>query len=85
MPAEHFGIRTSENRYFAALHACPLYPDALKGVCGCYFEDAIYQMDEARVLEFGKGFPPRERISGTATQRRLEEVLAMQRDYQPLP
>ena len=23
--AEDFGIRTSENQYFAALHACPLY------------------------------------------------------------
>ena len=52
VPAESFGIRTSENRYVAALHACPLYPDALKGVCGRYFEDAIYQMEKARVLEF---------------------------------
>lgn len=52
MPAESFGIRTSENRYVAALHVCPLYPDALKGVCGRYFEDAIYQMEKARVLEF---------------------------------
>ena len=85
VPAEHFGIRTSENRYFAALHACPLYPDALKGVSGRYFEDAIYQVETARVLEFDKGFPPRERIAGTATQRSLEEVLAMQRDYEPLP
>lgn len=85
VPAENFGIRTSENRYFAALHACPLYPDALKGVSGRYFEDAIYQMEEASVLEFDKGFPQRERIAGTATQRRLEEVLAMQRDYESLP
>ena len=85
VPAEHFGISTSENRYFAALHACPLYPDALKGVSRRYFEDAIYQVETARVLEFDKGFPPRERIADTATQRSLEEVLAMQRDYEPLP
>ena len=52
VPDESFGIRTSENRYVAALHVCPLYPDALKGVCGRYFEDAIYQMEKARVLEF---------------------------------
>lgn len=85
VPAKSFGIRTSENRYFAALHACPLYPDVLKGVSGCYFEDAIYQMEEASVLEFDKGFPKRECIAGTATQRRLEEVLAMQRDCESLP
>lgn len=51
VPAESFGIRTSENRYFAALHACPLYPDVLKGVSGCYFEDAIYQMEELQLKD----------------------------------
>ena len=85
VPAESFGIRTSENRYFAALHACPLYPDALKGVSGCYFEDAIYQMEEASVLEFDKGFPQRERIAGTATQRRLEECLPCKGTVSPCP
>ena len=85
VPAEHFGIRTAENRYFAALHAYPLYSEALKGVAGRYIEDAIYQVEAAKVLEFDKSFPQRERIAGTATQRSLEEVLAMQRDYEPLP
>ena len=78
--AEHFGIRTSENKYFAALHACPLYPDALKGVAGRYFEDEIYNVDEAAAEAFDAHFPPKERLSDTPTQRRFAEVFAMQRD-----
>lgn len=79
--AEQFGIRTSENKYFAALHACPLYPDALKGVAGRYFEDEIYNVDETAAKAFDAHFPPKKRLSGTSTQRRFEEVFAMQRDY----
>ena len=79
--AEQFGIRTSENKYFAALHACPLYPDALKGVAGRYFEDEIYNVDETAAKAFDAHFPPKKRLSGTSTQRRFEEVFAMRRDY----
>ena len=79
--AEQFGIRTSDNKYFVALQACPLYTDALKGVAGRYFEDEIYQVDEAAAMAFDAGFPPKERRSDTPTQRRFEEIAAMQRDY----
>lgn len=79
--AEHFGIRTSENRYFAALHACPLYPDALKEAAGRYFEDDIYLVDEAAAAAFDRQFPPKERIAGTATQQRFEQISALQKDY----
>ena len=79
--AEQFGIRTAENKYFAALHVCPLYPDALHGVAGRYFEDEIYQVDEATATAFDANFPFKERLSDTPTQRRFEEVFAMQRDY----
>ena len=81
--AEQFGIRTSENKYSAALHVSPLYPDALKGVSGRYFEDKIYEVDEAAAAAFDVGFPKKERIVGTPTQRRFEEVIAMQKDYAP--
>ena len=79
--AEQFGIRTSDNKYFVALQACPLYTDALKGVAGRYFEDEIYQVDEAAAMAFDAGFPPKERRSDTPTQRRFEKIAAMQRDY----
>lgn len=78
--AERFGIRTAENKYFAALHACPLYPDALEGAAGRYSEDDIYLVDEAAASAFDKQFPPKERLSGTPTQLRFKEILARQRD-----
>ncbi len=77
--AETFGIRTAENRYFAALHACPLYPGALDGAAGRYHEDPVYQVDEEQVQAFDRGFPKWERIEGTATQRRLQKLVALQR------
>lgn len=79
--AEDFGIRTSENQYFAALHACPLYTEALAHAAGRYFEDEIYHVDEAAARAFDAQFPPKERLAGTPTQRRLEEVAAMLKDY----
>ena len=79
--AEHFGIRTAENRYFAALHACQLYPDALKNAAGRYFEDAIYDVDETAAMKFDADFPPKERLAGTPSQQRFAEVLSMQKDY----
>ena len=79
--AEHFNIRTSEDKYFAALHVCPLYPDALAGVSGRYYEDVIYNIDSDKAKEFDKLFPRKERIEGTSSQKRFGEVLAMQKNY----
>ena len=79
--AEHFGIRTSENRYFAALHACPLYEDALKNAAGRYFEDEIYLVDEAEATAFDSQFPAKDLVADTPAQLRFREVFAMQKDY----
>ena len=81
--AEQFGIRTAENKYFAALQVGPLYDGALDGASGRYFEDEIYNVDEAQVAAFDSLFPAKERIEGTPTQRRFAEVCAMQRDFIP--
>ena len=81
--AERYGIRTAENKYFAALHACPLYEGALDGASGRYFEDEIYNVDDAQVAAFDRLFPVKERIKGMPTQRRFAEVCAMQRDFIP--
>lgn len=78
--AEHFGIRTSENKYFAALYACPLYEDALKNAAGRYFENEIYNVDETAAAIFDARFLPKERLAGTPTQRRFAEILAMQKN-----
>ena len=79
--AERFGIRTAENKYFAALHACALHADALKDAAGRYYEDEIYMVDETASLEFDKQFPYKTPIAGTPTQLRFNEVIAMQREY----
>lgn len=77
--AEKFNIRTSENKYFAALLAYPLFVGGLSGISGRYYEDEIYNVDLQKSEDFDRSFPKKERISGTPTQRRFEEILAMQR------
>ncbi len=79
--AEHYGIRTSGNRYAAALQACPLYRNALQGLAGRYFEDDIYLVDEAKAALFDKQFPPKEMLSGTPSHQRFKEVSAMVKEY----
>lgn len=80
VPAKRFGIRTAQGKYFAALHARPLYAGALKDAAGRYFEDDIYFVDEAEAAAFDRRFPHKKRIAGTPTQLRFEEVLSMQED-----
>jgi len=43
-------------------------------------EDEIYQVDAAASAEFDKSFPAREKISGTPSQKRFEQIVAMRRD-----
>lgn len=64
--AEQFNIRTSENKYIAALHVCPLWPDALAGVTGQYYEDEIYNINIAEAEEFDRSFPKKERHNGNS-------------------
>lgn len=79
VPAERLGIRTADNMYAAALQVCELYENALAGVNGRYIEDAIYELDEAAVAEFDKGFPAKEKITGTPSQKRFEEIVVQRR------
>lgn len=82
MAAERLGIRTADNKFFAALQVCPLQSDALEKISGRYYEDTIYDINPDKALEFDRSFPQRERIAGTPTQKRFAEVLAMQKDYE---
>lgn len=72
VPAETLGIRNSDNMYFAPLHVYELYCGALSNAKGRYYENDIYNIDEALVLEFDKQFPPKEVIIGTPSQKRFE-------------
>ena len=80
VPAEDFGIRTSENTYFAALHACELYRGALSASRGRYCEHPVYNdVDEGAVAAFDRAFPPKPVLRDTPAQLRFREVMAMQR------
>lgn len=81
-PAEKYGIRTSENNYFAALHVRPLNGNLLADYAGRYFEDAIYNVEEGAVMAFDAAFPAKEKCTDTPTQRRLIEVRAMLRPFE---
>lgn len=77
--AENLGVRTADNMYAAAHQACELFAGALAGLEGRHLDHAIYNVDEAAVAEFDKNFPAKEKISGTDSQRRFEELLAMRK------
>ena len=85
IPAERYGIRNSENMYADALHACELYEGALSEAKGRYFEDEIYNVDEALVKEYDKLFPAKELVHGTAMQKKFEIMIEKVRpvDTQP--
>lgn len=67
--------------YAAALHVCELYENALADAKGRYFEDNIHNVEEEAIAEFDKKFPAKEKISGTPSQKRFEEVVVMQREF----
>ena len=83
LPAETFGIRTAENTWFEPLQVFPLYRDALKGLTGRYVEDSVYAVTEAEALAYDAAFPPKVRETGTPGQKRLEELVQLQRPYIP--
>lgn len=56
----------------------------MTGITDKYYEDIIYDVNTDKAEAFDKFFPQKERIEGTPTQRRFEEVFAMQKDYKPI-
>ncbi len=77
--AERWGIRADGNIYLDALQAYPLRDDALEGMSGIYREDAVYDIDPAEAEAFDRLFPTKERLADTPSQRRFQELVAMQR------
>jgi predicted N-acetyltransferase YhbS len=73
--AETYDIRTPDDMYAAPLQVLALYPGALSGCSGRFFEDTDYEIDAAAAVEFDKTFPHKDRLSGLPTQRRFEELV----------
>lgn len=79
VPAEQLGIRTADHMYAAAHQVCELYENALAGAKGRYLEDSIYEVDESAAAQFDKDFSPKEKISGTPSQKRFETLVVMRK------
>lgn len=79
--AEKYGVRNAENMFADALHICGLRPGALDDLAGIYYEDKIYEIDEAATAEFDKQFPPKEVIVGTPSQQYFLEMCARCRPF----
>ena len=77
--AERFSVRTTDDMFADALQICALRPDALAGVSGRFFEDAVFEVDEAAAEAFDAAFPPKEKRSGLPSQKRFLETVAMRR------
>jgi predicted N-acetyltransferase YhbS len=58
-PAATWGITAPGGATFDALMALPLAPGGIDPVSGEFHEDAVFDLDPARVAEFDRTFPPR--------------------------
>ena len=77
-PAEAFGICTADGMYAAALQALELFPGALDGVHGRFFESPAFEVDVYAAEAFDKGFPRRPKRE-TPSQRTFQQLAAMRR------
>jgi predicted N-acetyltransferase YhbS len=59
--AQKYGISTRENKNFDPFMALELYPGALEGISGQFFEDDRFFTTEEHLLEFEKHFPAKEK------------------------
>jgi predicted N-acetyltransferase YhbS len=73
-PAEKFDIRTADDMYAAALLALELIPGSLRDKSGRFFEDPVFEIDEAEVEAFDDGFPPKQKLEGTPSQLSFQSI-----------
>ena len=66
--ARVFGITSATGKSLDALMAMPLQDGALDGICGRYFEDAVYTIDSEEAVEFDKSFPPKASVALTTVE-----------------
>ena len=78
-PAEDYGIKTADGMYAAALQVCVLSKEGLSSIQARFFEDPIFDINEEETEAFDKVFPAKEKRSGTDSQKRFLEIVAMRR------
>lgn len=75
--AKTYGIGTPDNMYAVALLALELVDGALADCSGRFFEDAIYDIDEAAAREFDMSFPHKEFCNNLPSQQRFLQMVTM--------
>lgn len=75
--AEKYDIRTSNNMYAVPLQALELYPGALRGCSGCFFEGSVYEIDEKAAGEYDSTFTKKDMQSGLPSQERFIQLVNM--------
>ena len=71
--SKEYNITNKAGKYPAALLVLELYPGALNGIKGIFYEGKIYEVDEKELEEFEKGFSEKEKLK-TKTQERFLEL-----------
>lgn len=79
LQAERYGVRTADDLYAVPLLARELFEGALSGLRGRFIDDEIFNFDTKAAAEFDKGFPPKEKLSDTPSQRRFRELVNMRK------
>ncbi len=59
--ARNFGITTREGMNFEPFRVLELYPNALAGAKGKFYEDRAFEIKEEELNEFEKLFPEKEK------------------------
>lgn len=77
VPAETYKIGTSDNMYAAPLLAFELTEGALSDCSGRFFEDPIFDINEAKAKEFDKSFPYKELQDSSPSQERFLQLVKM--------
>ena len=73
LPAESFGIGTSDDYFADALQALELKKGSMNGTAGRFLEDYAYQVDAKASAAFDKTFPPKEKREGLPSQLKFLE------------
>lgn len=79
VPAETYGIGTPDNMYAEPLQALELWEGALSNCKGMFFEDAIYDIDEAVATEFDRNFPHKDLQDNLPSQERFRYLVGLRR------
>ena len=73
-PAENFGIRTADNKYFVALQICPLQEKRPESFAGRYSDDAVYNISQEAAFDFDQHCLTTAPLDTPPAQKRLLEI-----------